>query len=134
MKLNKMKIVIGILFTISVTYVFAQDYDLPDLVDPKMNRAYISGELIYPLDNKPTPECHASTLEEIEGGIIAAWFGGSHEKNKDVGIWVSRNTDGSWSKPVEVANGIQDANLRYPCWNPVLFQPKEGPLLLFYKV
>jgi predicted neuraminidase len=23
---------------------------------------------------------------------------------------------------------------RYPCWNPVLFQPKEGPLVLFFKV
>lgn len=134
MKRNNMKLVIGLLLTMSVTCVFAQEYDLPDLVNPKKDKAYISGELIYPLDNKPTPECHASTLEEIEGGIIAAWFGGTEEKNKDVGIWVSRNTDGNWTKPVEVVNGVQNADLRYPCWNPVLFQPKEGPLLLFYKV
>jgi len=35
---------------------------------------------------------------------------------------------------VEVANGIQPDGSRLPCWNPVLFQPKEGPLLLFYKI
>jgi len=35
---------------------------------------------------------------------------------------------------VEVANGVQNESLRYPCWNPVLFQPAEGPLMLFYKV
>lgn len=35
---------------------------------------------------------------------------------------------------MEVANGIQNESLRYPCWNPVLFQPREGPLMLFYKV
>ena len=46
----------------------------------------------------------------------------------------------SWSAPVEVANGIQyhllgsDKTQRYPCWNPVLYQAKEGPVLLFYKV
>ena len=36
--------------------------------------------------------------------------------------------------PVEVANGVQSPQLRYPTWNPVLFQPTTGPLLLFYKV
>ena len=91
-------------------------------------------ELIFSLDNRPTPECHASTLVETGSGILAAWFGGSHEKNKDVGIWISHLVDGKWSLPVEVANGIQDESLRYPCWNPVLFQPADGPLMLFYKV
>jgi len=36
--------------------------------------------------------------------------------------------------PVEVANGVQPDGSRLPTWNPVLFQPRTGPLLLFYKV
>ena len=96
--------------------------------------AIIKAELIYSLDNKPTPQCHASTIEEIGEGFITAWFGGTHEKNDDVGIWVSRNIDGHWLQPVEVVNGVQNESLRYPCWNPVLFQPADGPLMLFYKV
>jgi predicted neuraminidase len=131
---NKMKYIIGILVFVSVSCVTSQDYEIPNLVFPGKNSAYLRGELVYSQGKKPTPECHASTLEEIEGGIITAWFGGTEEKNDDVGIWVARKTGKKWSTPVEVANGIQSPDLRYPCWNPVLFQPKEGPLLLFYKV
>lgn len=80
------------------------------------------------------PQCHASTIEETPTGLVVAWFGGTREKHEDVGVWVSRKTDEGWTDPVEVANGVQSAELRYPCWNPVLFQPKAGPLLLFYKV
>jgi predicted neuraminidase len=95
---------------------------------------YVRGELIYALDDKPTPQCHASTLVETPSGLVAAWFGGKHEKNPDVGIWLSRHDGTRWSRPIEVANGVQSATKRYPCWNPVLFQPRNGPLMLFYKV
>ncbi|MFS8616788.1 MAG: sialidase family protein [Solitalea sp.] len=96
--------------------------------------AYRSGRLIYPLDDKPTPECHASTLAETPQGLVVAFFAGTYERHPDVGIRVSRLVDGVWTPPVEVANGVQDDSLRYPCWNPVLFQPADGPLMLFYKV
>ena len=95
---------------------------------------YVLGEFIYPLNDKPTPQCHASTIEETETGLVASWFGGTHEKNPDVGIWISRYEESGWSVPVELADGAQSDTLRYPCWNPVLFQPRDGPLMLFYKV
>jgi SSS family solute:Na+ symporter len=107
--------------------------EIPGLVLPGEN-GYLSGEFIYPLDDQPTPQCHASTITEIPGGLIAAWFGGRHESFPDVGIWVSRYKDSTWSEPVEVADGVQSDSLRYPCWNPVLFQPESGPLMLFYKI
>tara|TARA_Y100001972_G_C7641603_1_gene322392 strand:- start:364 stop:1545 length:1182 start_codon:yes stop_codon:yes gene_type:complete len=109
------------------------NFYLPPLASPGEG-AYLKGELIYPLDDKPTPECHASTLVETPSGIVAAFFAGTYEKHPDVGIRVSRLVDGKWTRPVEVVNGVENDTLRYPCWNPVLFQPKEGPLMLFYKV
>jgi len=82
----------------------------------------------------PFKECHASTIAKTPEGLVISWFGGTKEKNKDVEIWISRKVDDSWSKPVSVANGIQNESLRYPCWNPVLFQVPDGPLQLYYKV
>jgi len=87
----------------------------------------VTSEFIY--ERAPYPSCHASTLAETTSGLAAAWFGGSDEGRPDVGIWFSRHDGKSWSEPVRVAKDD-----RHPCWNPVLFQPKEGPLLLFYKV
>jgi predicted neuraminidase len=85
-------------------------------------------------ETAPFPSCHASTIVEVDGTLVAAWFGGTAERNPDVGIWVSRQEQGAWTPPVEVANGVQSPTLRHPTWNPVLFQPRGGPLLLFYKV
>jgi hypothetical protein len=42
---------------------------------------FVSSELIYSLDHKPTAQCHASTMVELSDGIMAAWFGGTHERN-----------------------------------------------------
>jgi len=100
--------------------------------EPAKQPGLVKSEFIF--ETAPFPSCHASTIAETREGLVAAWFGGTHEKHRDVGIWFSRLQSGNWSAPVEVANGEQNSGERYPCWNPVLFQPKNGPLLLFYKV
>ena len=108
----------------------------------------VLAEFIF--ETAPHPECHASTIAETaSGALVAAWFGGTAERNPDVGIWFSRlvaeradsaaaasSPSGRWSPPVEVANGVQADGTRYPTWNPVLHQPPEddAPLLLFFKV
>jgi predicted neuraminidase len=92
----------------------------------------VKSEFVF--EKAPFPQCHASTIVETDGGLVAAWFGGTREKDQDVGIWLSRDVDGHWTAPLEVANGVQNPSQRYPCWNPALFHPKNGPLMLFYKV
>jgi predicted neuraminidase len=94
--------------------------------------AIVTSEFIF--ESAPFKQCHASTIVEGREGLVAAWFGGTREKNPDVTIWVSRQVEGKWTTPVSVADGVQPDGTRHPCWNPVLFQPNEGPLLLFYKV
>ena len=94
----------------------------------------VSAQLIYGLDDRPTPQCHASTIAETPQGFVAAWFAGTHEKNPDVGIRVAHFDGRRWGDSVEVANGVQPDGSRYPCWNPVLMQTTQGPLLLFYKI
>ena len=95
--------------------------------------AILSTEFIY--EEAPFPSCHASTIEiSNKGTLMTAWFGGKHEKNPDVGIWFALLENGVWTPPVELVNGVQSDTLRYPCWNPVLFQPEQGPMHLYYKV
>ena len=99
---------------------------------PTPSPAVLLTEFIY--ETAPFPSCHASTIVESKHGLLAAWFGGTAEKNPDVGIWLARQDGGKWSTPVEVANGVPTDGTRHPCWNPVLFQPIGGPLLLFDKM
>lgn len=88
-------------------------------------------EFIY--EEAPFKSCHASTIAETGTGFTAAWFGGTHEKHKDVEIWISKKLGDTWSAPASIANGIA-GNKRYPCWNPVLYYSEENRLYLFYKV
>lgn len=92
-----------------------------------------AGEFIN--ENAPYPSCHASTIAEAAPGkLVAAWFGGTKERDPDVGIWVTRHENGVWLPAVEVANGVQtDSTPRLPTWNPVLFFA-DKTLWLFYKI
>lgn len=85
-------------------------------------------------DDAPFASCHASTIAATPQGLVAAFFAGSAEGNDDVTIWVARHDGTGWLPPAEVAVGAMPVGARYPCWNPVLFQRADGPLLLFYKV
>ncbi len=105
----------------------------PKAPRPPRFPGFVSEDFIF--TKAPFQQCHASTLCETPRGLVAAWFGGTREKNPDVGIWVSYHHGGGWTSPREWANGIQHANLRYPCWNPVLYQPPgDSPTMLFFKV
>ncbi|MCB0664543.1 MAG: exo-alpha-sialidase [Saprospiraceae bacterium] len=93
----------------------------------------LKSEFIF--QEAPFPSCHASTICATSQGYLVAWFGGTHEKHQDVGIWISRMADDDqWTEPVEVADGIQHADKRYPCWNPVLYRQPSGTISLYYKV
>ena len=90
-------------------------------------------ELIF--SNAPFAQCHASTIVEVNPQkVMVAYFAGTDEGNKDVGIWLSTRVEGKWNQPVLFADGVINDTLRYPCWNPVLFKTKEGKVFLFYKV
>ncbi|MDB4408079.1 FG-GAP-like repeat-containing protein, partial [Akkermansiaceae bacterium] len=105
----------------------------PKEITPSRFSGLISEEFIF--QNAPHKECHASTLAQTSRGLVAAWFGGTKEKNPDVGIWSSYHDGKRWSSPRQWADGLQHKNLRYPCWNPVLYQPEANePLMLFFKV
>ena len=98
---------------------------------PPFKTGIVEDEFIY--DAAPFPQCHAATIAETPQGLVSAFFGGTR-RNPDVEIYVCRRDGAKWTKPVSVANGIQNDTLRYPTWNPVLYQVPGGNLLLFYKI
>lgn len=86
-------------------------------------------ETIFPVTDRPTENCHASTILKTEGGLLAAWFGGTKEGADDVGILYARCLNGVWKTPVMLPRTKNE-----PHWNPVLFRMPDGRIFLFYKI
>ncbi len=99
---------------------------------PDRGPAVKSCEFIFEV--APSSMSHASTIVETKRGLLAAWFGGSHEGAADVVIWSARKEGAPWSRPTVVARGEQSGGEQLPTWNPVLFRSRSGLLMLFYKV
>lgn len=101
-----------------------QDNGMDNEVVTSLAKDFIFG------DDRPFAQCHASTvLRTDDDKFLVAWFGGTHEKHDDVGIWLSKGEPNNWSRPVEVAKIREDAH-----WNPVLFKDPSGTITLFFKV
>jgi predicted neuraminidase len=80
-----------------------------------VNIRILEAEFIYPLENRPTLQCHASTIAASKDGLVAAWFGGPYEGHPDVGIWISRHDGENWSEPIQVAYDASSETKRHPC-------------------
>lgn len=87
-------------------------------------------EDVFTVENKPTPNCHASTVLPLpDGNVVAAWFGGTKEGKDDVDIWVSLRDNGVWGAPCHIT-ACEDI----PHWNPALFRRLDGTVALYFKV
>ncbi|MFZ4261561.1 sialidase family protein [Sphingobacterium sp. HJSM2_6] len=81
-------------------------------------------------DVRPFAQAHASTLTYLNNGdYLIAWFGGTKEKDDDVGIWLTQGNSKHWSAPIEIAKIREE-----PHWNPVLFRDEQDSIYLFFKV
>lgn len=104
---------------------------------PTAHAAIISDEFLY--ERTSFPQCHAGTIVELDNGdLVASYFGGKHERNPDVCIWVSIKKKGSdhWSDPILAGDGVfrlgtDDARLAGIAEEST---PAEGGPIKSYKV
>ena len=90
----------------------------------------VLSEFVFAEAGEGFPSSHSSDLLELENGdLLCTWFGGSKEGANDVEVWLSRKPrNGNWTTPEKVT---EDATRTV--FNPVLFQPRGGDVMLFYK-
>ena len=78
---------------------------------PTSSPAIVKDEFLY--EHTFFPEAHASTIVETrQGDLVSAYFGGTHERDPDVCIYVNvkKKGDKTWSKPILAADGVFDLN------------------------
>lgn len=78
-------------------------------------------------------QCHASSIEETNDGLLLTFFGGQYERHPEVSIYTASFAGGEWQGVKKVADGQRDT-ISFPTWNPVLFRAADRRLDLFYKV
>ena len=74
---------------------------------PTTSPAITKDEFLY--EQASFPQCHAATIVETKkGDLVATYFGGKHERNPDVCIWVNikKKSEKEWSKPILAADGV----------------------------
>ena len=94
----------------SGNYTFSVDVD-PSLGENR--KGILVDEFLY--ESTSFPECHGATIVELPNGdLVAAYFGGTKEKNPDCCIWVSRKPKGAvrWTAPEIAADGVFDLDDR----------------------
>ena len=98
-----------------------------DVAIPTRDERIVTDEFLY--YTAPFASPHASTIVETRrGDLVAAYFGGTYERNPDCRIWVNIRHNNTWTPPILAADGDGVA-----CWNPVLTEMADGELWLFYK-
>ena len=80
------------------------------------------------------PASHTSTLVETSNGLFAAWVSGPAARHPEAAIYTARFDGTRWSTPVKSLSGEVRGTNQFQTWNPVLFQPANGPLLFFFKI
>ncbi|MCP4329851.1 MAG: hypothetical protein GY791_15595 [Alphaproteobacteria bacterium] len=91
------------------------------------------------VESFPTEIVHAPSAVEVEPGVLlAAWFGGTRERAQDVGVYLSRSSDGgrSWTAARRIVDraASRDASGLYvkSIGNPVLTRDRKGRIWLLY--
>ncbi|CAN9249900.1 unnamed protein product [Alternaria alternata] len=85
-------------------------------------------------DDERAPAIHCTNIAVAGGVRYSTWFGGSYEGSIDTKIWFSKNVDGKWTKPRDIAGNKEGEEVVY--WNPVLFIPDRSrpqELHVFFK-
>ena len=75
-------------------------------------QAVVTAEFIYLQDEVAFPSCHASTIAETSEGVVAAWFGGTHEKHPDVTVYSAKYDDADLSPEGYIYTAAGDAGDR----------------------
>ena len=88
----------------------------------------------FPSDRGTTSFNYSPTIVQTTEGLLLAWIGGSGLHHPDASIYLAKRGEKSWSRPVKILSAVHPRTLmQSACRRPVLFQPADETLLLFYK-